>query len=188
MENTHHGRRRHEEEPNVREPKTTRRNRDVMNECSWILSLIVLEVSPGGPLERPVSDLSKTPPMGPGPAGAQNRQILNRTLIKKSSDSDGRRIREFSSSRTRLDLLLFRALGGTDFRVPFLCVFVSRIRFVSSKTLRSRILKPTSTPSWRAIARGQENNFRHYRIQAISVIGEFKWSLSLVHSNDFCRW
>ena len=142
----------------------------------------------GRPSGRPVSDLPKTPLMGPGPAGAQNRQILNRTSIKKSSDSDGRRIREISSSRTRLDLLLFRALGGTDFRVPFLRVFVSRIRFVSSKTLRSRILKPTSTPSWRAIARGQENNFRHYRIQAISVIGEFKWSLSLVHSNDFCRW
>ena len=142
----------------------------------------------GRPSGRPVSDLPKTPPMGPGPAGAQNRHILNRTSIKKSSDSDGRRIREFSSSRTRLDLLLFRALGGTDFRVPFLRVFFSRIRFVSSKTLRSRILKPTSTPSWRAIARGQENNFRHYRIQAISVIGEFKWSLSLVHSNDFCRW
>ena len=96
----------------------------------------------GRPSGRPVSDLPKTPPMGPGPAGAQNRHILNRTLIKKSSDSDGRRIREFSSSRTRPDLLLFRALGGTDFRVRFLRVLVSRIRL--SKTLRSIILKPIS--------------------------------------------
>ena len=37
----------------------------------------------GRPSGRPVSDLPKTPPMGPGPAGAQNRQILNRTSIKK---------------------------------------------------------------------------------------------------------
>ena len=71
----------------------------------------------GRPSGRPVSDLPKTPRMGPGPAGAQNRHILNRTFIKKSSDSDGRRIREFCPSRTRPDLLLFRALGGTDFRV-----------------------------------------------------------------------
>ena len=83
----------------------------------------------GRPSGRPVSDLPKTPPMGPGPAGAQNRHILNRTSIEKSSDSDGRRIREFSSSRTRPDLLLFRALGGTDFRVRFLRVFASRISF-----------------------------------------------------------
>ena len=87
------------------------------------------------PSGRPVSRLPKTPPMGPGPAGAQNRHILNRTLIKKSSDSDGRRIREFSSSRTCLDLLLFRALGGTHFRVPFLRVFVSRIRNSVESTL-----------------------------------------------------
>ena len=96
----------------------------------------------GRPSGRPVSDLPKTPPMGPGLAGAQNRHILNRTSIEKSSDSDGRRIREFSSSRTRPDLLLFRALGGTDFRVRFLRVLVSRIRL--SKTLRSIILKPIS--------------------------------------------
>ena len=32
---------------------------------------------------RPVSDPPKTPQMGPRPAGAQNRQILNRTSIKK---------------------------------------------------------------------------------------------------------
>ena len=37
----------------------------------------------GRPSGRPVSDLPKTPPMGPGPAGAQNRHILNRTLIEK---------------------------------------------------------------------------------------------------------
>ena len=37
----------------------------------------------GRPSGRPVSDLPKTSRMGPGPAGAQNRQILNRTLIEK---------------------------------------------------------------------------------------------------------
>ena len=37
----------------------------------------------GRPSGRPVSDLPKTPPMGPGPAGDQNRHILNRTLIEK---------------------------------------------------------------------------------------------------------
>ena len=37
----------------------------------------------GRPFGRPVSDLPKTPLKGPGPAGAQNRHILNRTLIKK---------------------------------------------------------------------------------------------------------
>ena len=50
-------RRRHEEEPNERQPKTTRQNEDVMNECSWIVSLIVLEVFPGGSLDVP----SRTP-------------------------------------------------------------------------------------------------------------------------------
>ena len=49
-------RRRHEEEPTEREPKTTRQNKDVMNECSWIVSLN-LEVSPGGPPDVP----SRTP-------------------------------------------------------------------------------------------------------------------------------
>ena len=46
-------RRRDEEEPNEREPKTTRQNKDVMNEWSWIVLLIVLEVSPGGPPDVP---------------------------------------------------------------------------------------------------------------------------------------
>ena len=89
----------------------------------------------GRPSGRPVSDLPKTPPMGPGPAGDQNHYILNRTLIEKSSDSDGRRFREFSPSRTCPDLLLFRALGGTHFRVRFLRVFVSRIRNSVESTL-----------------------------------------------------
>ena len=64
---------------------------------------------------RPVSDPPKTPQMGPGLAGARNRQILNRTSIEKYTDFDGRRIREFCSSRTRPDLVLFRALGGIGF-------------------------------------------------------------------------
>ena len=37
----------------------------------------------GRPSGRPVSDLPKPSQMGPGLAGAQNRQILNRTSIKK---------------------------------------------------------------------------------------------------------
>ena len=68
----------------------------------------------GRPSGRPVSDPPKTPQMGPGLAGARNRQILNRTSIEKYTDFDGRRIREFCLSRTRPDLVLFRALGGID--------------------------------------------------------------------------
>ena len=98
----------------------------------------------GRPSGRPVWDPPKTLQMGPGPARARNRPILNRVCIEKYTDFDGRRIREFCLSRTRPDLVLFRALGGIDFRVGFLRVFVSRIRFVSSRTLRSRCPKPTS--------------------------------------------
>jgi len=54
-------RRRHEEEPNEREPKTTRQNKDVMNECFWVVSLIVLEVSPGDPPDVPFRTLRKPP-------------------------------------------------------------------------------------------------------------------------------
>ena len=97
----------------------------------------------GRPSGRPVSDPPKTPQMGPGPARARNRQILNRDCIEKYTDFDGRRIREFCPSRTRPDLVLFRALGGTDFRVRFLRVFVSRIRFVED-TSKRMCPKPTS--------------------------------------------
>ena len=67
-----------------REPKTTRQKKDVMNECSWMVSLVVLEVSPGGPPDVP-SRTSRKPPgwARPGPTGPLNRQILNRTLIEK---------------------------------------------------------------------------------------------------------
>ena len=54
-------RRRHEEEPNEREPQTTTQNKDVMNECSWIVSSIVLEVSPGGPPDVPSGTPRKPP-------------------------------------------------------------------------------------------------------------------------------
>ena len=91
----------------------------------------------------PVSDPPKTRQMGPGPARARNRQILNRHCIEKYTDFDGRRIREFCPSRTRPDLVLFRVLGGTDFRVGFLGVFVSRIRFVED-TSKRMCPKPTS--------------------------------------------
>ena len=97
----------------VTKKNRTRENKDVMNECFWIVSLIVLEVSPGGPLDVP-SRISENPPDGLGLAGARNRQILNRTSIEKYTDFDGRRIREFCPSRTRPDLVLFRALGGID--------------------------------------------------------------------------
>ena len=89
----------------------------------------------GRPSGRPVSDPPKTPQMGPGPARARNRQILNRVCIEKYTDFDGRRIREFCPSRTRPDLLLFRLLGGTDFRVGFLRVFVSRFCFVEDASM-----------------------------------------------------
>ena len=76
-------RRRHEEERDEREPKTTRQNKDVMNECSWIVSLIVLEVSPGDPPDVP----SRTPPKPPrwarGLLGPKTGHFLNRTLIEK---------------------------------------------------------------------------------------------------------
>ena len=122
---------------------TTRENKDVMNECFWIVSLIVLEVSPGDPPDVPSRTSPKTPQMGPGPARPRNRQILNRDCIEKYTDFDGRRIREFCPSRTRPDLVLFRVLGGTDFRVGFLGVFVSRIRFVED-TSKRMCPKPTS--------------------------------------------
>ena len=67
-------RRCHEEEPNEREPKTTRQNKDVMNEGSWIVSLIVLEVSPGGSLDVP----ARTPENSPdGPVACWGPKSLN---------------------------------------------------------------------------------------------------------------
>ena len=77
----------------------------------------------GRPSGRPVLDLPKTLKMSPGFVRTQNPPILNRTCIEKYTDFDGRRIREFCPSRTRPDLVLFRVLGGTDFRVGFLGVF-----------------------------------------------------------------
>ena len=122
---------------------TTRENKDVMNECFWIVSLIVLEVSPGDPPDVPSRTPRKPPKSALGLARARNGQILNRHCIEKYTDFDGRRIREFCPSRTRPDLVLFRVLGGTDFRVGFLGVFVSRIRFVED-TSKRMCPKPTS--------------------------------------------
>ncbi len=83
----------------------------------------------GWPFGRLVLDPPKTLRMSPGLARTQNRPNLNRICIEKYTDFDGRRIREFCPSRTRPDLLLFRLLGGTDFRVGF---FASSFReFVS---------------------------------------------------------
>ena len=69
----------------------------------------------GRPSGRPVSDLPKTPRMGPGPAGTQNRHFLNKTSIEKCHDSDGRRIRGFWSSRPRPDSPSFGPLVGPIF-------------------------------------------------------------------------
>ena len=96
----------------------------------------------GRPSGRPVSDLPKTPQMGPGPAGTQNRHFLNRDSIEKCHDSDGRRIRGFWSSRPRPDSLLFRALGGTHFRVRFLRVFASRISLCLRRFDREFLNRP----------------------------------------------
>ena len=111
----------------------------------------------GRPSGRPVSDPPKTAQMGPWLARAGNRQILNRDCIEKYTDFDGRRIREFCPSRTRPDLVLFRVLGGTDFRVGFLGVFVSRIRFVEDTSQRM-CPKPTSGRfPWNAQPREDES-------------------------------
>ena len=48
----------------------------------------------GRPAGRPVSDPPKTTRIGPGAAGARNRQIVNRAFIKNPTENDGRRIRE----------------------------------------------------------------------------------------------
>ena len=84
------------------------------------VALIVSELSPGGPPDDPFWDRPKTPRMGPGPAGAQNRHFLNSASIEKAPDLDGRRIREFCPSRTRLDLVPFRVPPGIVSRVGFL--------------------------------------------------------------------
>ena len=82
-----------------------------------MVSLVVLEVSPGGPPDVPFGTPRKRPKWARGLAGARNRQILNRNSIEEYTDFDGRRIREFCPSRTRPDSLLFGVLGGTDFGV-----------------------------------------------------------------------
>ena len=88
-------RRRHEEEPNERERKTTRQAR--RRDERVLLGRVVDR--PGGlfgrPAGRPVSDPPKTTRIGPGAAGARNRQIVNKVSIKNPTEDDGRRIREF---------------------------------------------------------------------------------------------
>ena len=53
---------------------TTRENKDVMNECFWIVALIVLEVSPGDPPDVP----SRTPRKPPKWA----RDLLGPEIVK----------------------------------------------------------------------------------------------------------
>ena len=63
--------------------------------------------------------------MGPGPPGAPNVQIVNKDLIKKWPDSEGRRIREFWPLGTRLDLVPFLVPAGTVSRLGFLVGLVA---------------------------------------------------------------
>ena len=84
------------------------------------VALIVSELSPGGPPDDPFWNRPKTPRMGPGPAGAQNRHFLNSASIEKAPHLDGRRIRDFRPLGTRLDLVPFRVPPGTVSRVGFL--------------------------------------------------------------------
>jgi hypothetical protein len=72
----------------------------------------------GRPAGRPVSDPPKTTRIGPGAAGARNRQIVNRASIKNPTENDGRRILEIWPSRTRLDLVPFRDPAGIEFWCP----------------------------------------------------------------------
>ena len=75
-------RRRHEEEPNERERKTTRQNKDVMNECFWVVSLIVLEVSPGDPPDVPFRTPRKPPGSVRGLLGLEIVKLLIRFLLR----------------------------------------------------------------------------------------------------------
>ena len=84
------------------------------------VALIVSELSPGGPPDDPFWDRPKTPQMGPGPPGAQNRQIVSKESIEKSPDPEGRRIRDFRPLGTRLDFVPFRVPPGIVSRVGFL--------------------------------------------------------------------
>ena len=82
------------------------------------VALIVSELSPGGAPDDPFWDRPKTPRMGPGPPGAQNRQIVSKYSIKKWPNSQGRRNREFCPLGTRLDLVPFRDPAGIEFWCP----------------------------------------------------------------------
>ena len=72
----------------------------------------------GRPSGRPVSEPPKTTRIGPGAAGARNRQIVNRASIKNPTEDDALRIREIWPSRTRLDLVPFRDPAGIEFWCP----------------------------------------------------------------------
>ena len=91
------------------------------------VALIVSKLSPGGPPDDPFWDRPKTPQMGPGLPGAQNRQIVSKDSIKKLPDSEGRRIRGFCPLGTRLDLVPFRVPPGTVSRVGFLLGLVASV-------------------------------------------------------------
>ena len=68
---------------------TTRENKDVMNECFWIVSLIVLEVSPGDPPDVP-SRTPRKPPrglLGPEIVKFSTGFVLKSTQILTAAES-----------------------------------------------------------------------------------------------------
>ena len=69
---------------------TTREYKDVMNECFWIVSLIVLEVSPGDPLDVPSRTLRKPPKwalLGPEIVKFSTGIVLKSTQILTAAES-----------------------------------------------------------------------------------------------------
>ena len=79
---TSYRRRRREEEPKEREAKTTRQKKDVMNECSWVVSLIVPEVSPGDPPDVPFRTPRKPPGSVRGLLGLEIVKLLIGLLLR----------------------------------------------------------------------------------------------------------
>ena len=63
---------------------TTRENKDVMNECSWIVSLIVLEVSPGDPPDVPSRTVRKLPKWARGLLGPEIVKFSTGFVLKST--------------------------------------------------------------------------------------------------------
>ena len=63
---------------------TTRENKDVLNECFWIVSLIVLEVSPGDPPDVPSRTPRKPPKWARGLLGPEIVKFSTRFVLKST--------------------------------------------------------------------------------------------------------